>query len=336
LDQVNKWEAKINRKSRALAERAREAWELIRAKEQRLREAKDRLIAETWKEKGERWLANEEKRNKYEAMDETRDMINDEKDKRRARIEKARWDEARRQDKEVQEEKDERRKVIHLEALRKAKVEAMHRATAKREQARREALREKQIHQLTDARVRKFRERQYLEQAKAALEPHFDGGEKEEGEEDKPADDPLEDTMTRAQKQEQAEFQKTFEFQQRADRRASRAVQIKKEEAKRAKLDQLGAKDPKGREIARIAMWRQEEEENKERLEKAKLDKELKFEEAQKLKIQADIKRVETFEKLEKTRRERSREREERRNEGARARIRNAAVGSAMTLCLSY
>merc|ERR1712070_279834 len=103
-----------------------------------------------------------------------------------------------------------------------------------------------------------------------------------------------------------------------------------------AKLDQLGAKDPKGAEIARIAMWRQEEEEHKEFLEKAKLDKELKQEAADREKKAKDRARVETFEKLEKVRRERSREREERRNEGARARIRDAAVGAAIPLCLAY
>merc|ERR1712178_629679 len=158
----------ITRKSRAISEQVREHAEALRADAARLREAKDRIIADTWREKGERWLANEEKRNRYEAMDETRDIINDEKDKRRARLEKARWDEDRRKEKEVKEEKEERQKAVHLEAMRQAKVDAMHRATGKRELVRKEHLREKRINEITEARMRKFRERQYLEQARAA------------------------------------------------------------------------------------------------------------------------------------------------------------------------
>merc|ERR1711959_423007 len=99
-------------------------------------------------------------------------------------------------------------------------------------------LREKAINEITEARMRKFRERQYLEQAKAALEPHFDKTEKQEGEEE--GEQVEEHTLTKAEIKEQEEFQKTFEFQQRAERRAQRADRIKKEEAKKAKLDQLG------------------------------------------------------------------------------------------------
>jgi len=333
-DQVAKWEAKINRKSRAISEHARESVETARAHQITLREEKDRLIAAEWRHKGEAWLANEQKRNRYEAMDETRDIINDEKDKRRARIEKATWDDNRRKEKEVVEDKGERRTVIHTEALRQGKVEAMHRATGKREQTRKEVIREKKIDQITDARMRKFRERQYLEQAKASLQPKVTDDEKKDGEEGSEAG--LEATLTNGQKKEQGEFQQTFEFQQRAERRKNRAEQLKKEGAKREKLDQLGAKDPKGREIARIQMWRQQDEELKEYLEKAKLDKELKSEEVVRQKLQQDYKRVQTFEQLEKVRREKSRERLERRNEGARARVRDAAVGASMPACLSY
>merc|ERR1712100_829745 len=82
-DQVAKYEAKVTRKSKQLSEQVRQYREAERAEQQRLREAKDRIIADLWRKKGEEWLANEEKRNRYEAMDETRDMRNEEKDKRR-------------------------------------------------------------------------------------------------------------------------------------------------------------------------------------------------------------------------------------------------------------
>merc|ERR1712224_693199 len=104
------------------------------------------------------------------------------------------------------EEKEERQKTVHLEALRQGKVDAMHRATAKRELVRKEVQREKKINEITEARMRKFRERQYLEQAKAALEPQF-GATKKEGEEEEEGEKPEEQTLTKAELKEQAEFQ---------------------------------------------------------------------------------------------------------------------------------
>lgn len=333
--QVAKWEAKITKKSRAISEKCREKAEELRAKEARMHEKKERLIADMWREKGEAWLANEEKRNKGEAMDETREMLNDEKDKRRARLEKAQWDDARRKDKDRQIETDERRNVIHVEALRRLKVEAMHRATAKREQARREAVRQKKINEITDARMRKFRERQYLEQAKASLAKKVT--EADNGRQDgEGGEEALEATLLQGEKKDSADFQETFEFQQRAARLAGREEMTRKQEAKREKLGQMFAKDPKGREIARIEIWRQEDEDLKQYLEKARLAAELRSEQAVRQKLQKDHIRVQTFEQMEKVRREKSREREEHRNEAARARIRNAAVGASMPTCLSY
>lgn len=286
--------------------------------------------------KGEDWLAAEEKRIKYEEMDQARDIVNTEKDKRRARLEKERWDEMRRNEREADQEKVERRKGIHLEALRQAKVDAMHRASKKREIARLNVVRGKKINEITEARMRKFRESQYLAQAKAALNPNFTAEKKEgEGEEGE-AGEEAEATLTRAQKKENEEFQRTFEFQQRAERRAARAERIKKEEEKQAKLAQLGAKDPTAYEKARIKMWFAEDDERKQRLEKAKADKEVEIEKAQRKKLQENAKRVETFEKMEKVRRQHSREREERRLEGVRSRIQDMAVGAALPMCLSY
>merc|ERR1719223_706461 len=85
----------------------------------------------------------------------------------------ARWEEDRRMLKQTQEEKEERRKATHLESLRQAKVDALSRATAKRERERQAALREKKIQEINEVRMKKWRERQYLEQAKAAQEPNF-------------------------------------------------------------------------------------------------------------------------------------------------------------------
>merc|ERR1719454_2070663 len=112
----------------------------------------------------------------------------------------------------------------------------------------------------------------------------------------------MEVTLSRKEKKEQAEFQKTFEMQQRDERRAVRAEQMKKDEAKRSKLDALSAKDPAAYEILRIHKWFREDRELKERLENAKLEKELNTEQKGTNKLQQDYQRVITFEKLEKVR----------------------------------
>merc|ERR1712070_277773 len=215
-DQVAKWQAKVARKSRGIMERAREWLEKERGEQVRLREAKDKIIAETWKNKAEAWLAAEELRNKHEALEETRDIKCDEREKARARIEKARWDHARQVEKEAEDEKLERRRGVHTEALRQAKVEAMHRASAKREIARLNVVREKRINEITEARMRKFRESQYLAQAKASLQPQFTEKKEDEDGDGEP-EEHLEVTLSRAEKKEQEEFQKTFEMQQRAE-----------------------------------------------------------------------------------------------------------------------
>merc|ERR1740138_619148 len=106
-------------------------------------------------------------------MDEARDMLNDEKEKRRALVEKARWDEDRQKEREVAEQRIERIKADHLDNLRQQKVDAMHRATSQRDQARREKLRLQRIEEIEEKRMRRFRERQYMEQAKAAAAPKF-------------------------------------------------------------------------------------------------------------------------------------------------------------------
>merc|ERR1712151_684302 len=135
-----------------------------------------------------------------------------------------------------------------LEKLRQDKVDAMHRATIKRDQARRIALRDRKIEEIEEKRMRKFREQQYIEQAKAA-QTKFGELPEEAGddEEDAQAENMM-DTRTKAEKKEQQEFQRTFEQQQRAQRRQERAERVKKEEAKREQLDKLGAKDPTARE----------------------------------------------------------------------------------------
>jgi len=338
-DYVAKWEKKVAKKSRAECEKVREWRAQERAEAARLREAKDKIIHDLWKTKAEKWLEGEKKRNEHEKKEADRDMKEKGREMLRAKQERTRWEEDREKAKRELEEKLERRKNITIEMLRQAKVDAMHRATAKRDQQRRDALRDKKIEKIEETRMRKFREKQYLEQAKAAQTATFDMGN-EEGNE--AGDDvgtdagnstlgtTMQDTRTKAEKKEQKEFQRTFEQEQRAERRRERAERVKKEEEKHRQMDKLGAKDPMAREIARIQGWFREDEEKKQMLEQAKLDKELALERAEKEKNEKDRLRIETFEEKEKVRRARSQEREKIRIEGCLARVRDAPIGAAL------
>lgn len=330
-DFVAKWEKKVARKSKAESDKVREWRAQERAVAAQRREAKDKLIHDLWRTKAENWLEGEKKRNLHEKLEADRDMKEKQRDIQRAMHERARWEDDRQRHAAELEEKLERRKNINIEVQRQAKVDAMHRATAKREQQRRDALRDKKIEQIQEARMRKFREKQYLEQAKAAQTMRFDRGDEEgEGEEGQEMESSFQDTRTRAEKKEQKEFQRTFEQEQRAQRRLERADRIKKEEEKHKQMDKLGAKDPQAREIARIERWFKEDDEKKQMLEQAKMDKEIAVEKAQQAKIEKDRSRIEFFEEKEKVRRERSKERERIRIEGCLARVRDAPIGAAL------
>merc|ERR1719401_2389116 len=143
-------------------------------------------------------------------------------------MEHARWEEDRRKDKLAKEEIVERRNQIQLEKLRQDKVDAMHRATIKRDQARRIALRDRKIEEIEEKRMRKFREQQYIEQAKAAQTKFGELPEEAGDDEDMALTESMMDTRTKAEKKEQQEFQRTFEQQQRAQRRQERAERVKK------------------------------------------------------------------------------------------------------------
>lgn len=64
---------------------------------------------------------------------------------------------------------------------------------------------------------------------------------------------------------------KSFEQQERARRHAEREEKRKVEEAKKAKVDKLGAQNPNASEVLRIHDWRRQEDKKKEVKEHARL-----------------------------------------------------------------
>merc|ERR1719350_1137552 len=75
-------------------------------------------------------------------------------------------------------------------------------------------------------------------------------------------------------------WSKSFEQQERQRRHAERAAKKKQEEAKRSKVEKLGATNPNVIEIQRITEWKKQEEKKKEAVEKARLERELAEEKA--------------------------------------------------------
>jgi len=327
--QVEKHERTVKAYSRELAEKARAFKEEERERQLRLEEKKKVILDEIWREKREAWLENEKRKDKHMELEEVRERLFVDKEVRRAREEKGLWDHLHEEAAKEQEAILAARKSKHGEYLLQLKIDAMHRAQAKRNLARRDAEREKKIQAIEEARMRKFRESQYLEQSRASQTQAFfqpsTGAEVE-----------VMDPGATLDPKEAAQFQKSFEQQERARRQQERAERNKREEAKKDKVRQLGAKDPHQREIIRIREWREQEEKRKATIEKSRLDKELAQEEKVRSAAEQVAQRIDKFEAKQGTRRDRSAERANLRNEAVIARVQAMPLGSALPTVLTY
>lgn len=327
--QVEKHEKKVMAYSRELAEKARAVKEQEREDKLRLEEKKKAILDEIWRQKREAWLENEKRKDRHMELEEVRERLFVDKEIRRAHEEKAMWDHMREEEAKEHDAILQERKTKHSEYLLQLKIDAMHRAQAKRNLARRDAERDKKIQAIEEARMRKFRESQYLEQTRLSQTAGFfqssAGAEVE-----------VIDPGATLDPREAQEFQKSFEQQERMRRQQERRERIAKEEAKRDKVAQLGAKDPHAREIMRIREWREQEEARKAAIEKSRLDKELAQEEKARIAAEKVRERVEKFEDKQGLRRDRSAERANLRNEAVIARVQAIPLGAALPSVLTY
>merc|ERR1740121_1602164 len=131
-------------------------------------------------------------------------------------------------------------------------------------------------------------------------------------------------------------WSKSFEQQERSRRHAERAAKKKQEEAKRSKVEKLGATNPNVIEIQRIHDWKVADAKNKEAVEKARLNRELADEKAAKELHAKNENRVDKFETVETKRREASQEREKIRTKMVVERARNMPLGSALPMALVF
>merc|ERR1712085_169503 len=105
----------------------------------------------------------ERNRDEFDRLEEKRDAIMMKKETRRALDEKDHFDEMKELEQDEKEKVDLRRRNEWKDFLLKWKVDAAKRAAKKREDEKRNKQREKKLKEKEDARLRKFRESQFLD-----------------------------------------------------------------------------------------------------------------------------------------------------------------------------
>mmetsp|Transcript_1509 Transcript_1509/g.4685 ORF Transcript_1509/g.4685 Transcript_1509/m.4685 type:complete len:629 (-) Transcript_1509:81-1967(-) len=336
-EQVVVREKKIAAVNKAIAGKVFEYQSQVRELQAKRRQEKDTIIAEQWARKLEERQEKEKKREEFEALEDVRDRLIEEKETKRALEERDYLSKKKAAAEAEQEAILQRRSLEHKENMLQWKVEASKRAVAVRDNKKREARREKKVQEREDARLRKFRESQFLTTLRGrSMSPGR-----------RPADEQAQDAdgdPARSQTQppvspvasEMQAFQRTYEQKERQRRHAERAERRKMEDAKKEKLQDLMGKDPNAAEVQRVREWQKEEDAKKERLEKARLARELAQEEEAREKAKRVADREATWDRLEKARRDNSREREIKRNEATIQRCKALPMGTALPTVLTY
>mmetsp|Transcript_16090 Transcript_16090/g.31493 ORF Transcript_16090/g.31493 Transcript_16090/m.31493 type:complete len:292 (+) Transcript_16090:1012-1887(+) len=263
--------------------------------------------------------------------EEARERVLEENETRRALAEREYLVKLREAHAAEREATLQRRSLLHKEMLLQWKIDASKRAVADKSHAKREGWREEKIAEREDARTRRFRETEFLSTMRSrAMSPgrHSD--------EEIAAEGSLEQTQKPQSPSEMQAFQRTFEQTQRQKRHAEREERRRQEEDKKEKLEQLKGKDPSVAEVLRMQQWRKEQEAKKERIEQARLERELLQEKEKADRLSRDSQREETWERLEKLRREKSLERDIKRNEACISRSRNLPIGTGLPVVLTY
>lgn len=267
----------------------------------------------------------------FEDLEEVRDKVNATRDKFRAHEERNRFNKMREQEKQEKDQTDKRRLIAHREMLLQWKIEASNRAVVARDQEKRRLRREKCIGERAEIRLRKFRETQFLETMTGT---GLRGSDEDDGEVPfQPQDTLLPGTPSKG---EEEAFQKTYEQQERTKRRLEREAKRKLEEAKQGKVAQLGGKNPNVSEAAKARKFRDEDEKHKAAMEESKVQREMKQEKAMRDAHQKRVDREDKWEHLQEPRRERSTERDQRRNEAVIKHTKAIPIGMGLPKVLVF
>eukprot|EP00439_Symbiodinium_sp_Y106_P077259 s1424_g16.t1 len=312
--EVEKRQGLILKKNRQIAEILRDEKLKDREYQVRLREEKDLIIQDVWKSKAQVRVAQEEKEREYIRLEEIREKVNVERERRRALDELKQISAIRKHAEEEKEVTVKRREKMRKEYLLQLKVEASNRAQAVREQARRNERREQKIQEREEVRLRKFRESQFMDTMRATRTFLPEG---ETMDADGNAERTLEaGQMSQTGMTDQA-HQKTLAADERRKRQADRDEKLKREDEKKGKMAQLSGKNPNLAELERIAQWRAADEAKKQMLEDARTKRELAREQALRDMHETAAKRDELWNRLEVTRTEREEERQQNRQKAS-------------------
>ncbi|CAK9083793.1 unnamed protein product [Durusdinium trenchii] len=315
-EQVEKRRALFLKKNRQIAEILREEKMKEREYQARLREQKDLIIQEVWKTKAQERLAREEKEREFQRLEEIRETKNVERERRRAMDELKQISAIRKHAEEEKEATVKRREKMRKECneincdssqeyLLELKVDASNRAQQAREQARRNERREQKIQEREEARLRRFRESQFMDSMRATRS-FMKEGEGEEG-------NTLEESQTLELPRKRVQVfedlqRKGFEAEERRKRQAEREEKLKRDARQHGKMQQLSGKNPNLAELNRIKVWRAEDEAQKKKLEEdwdlltlvdARLKRELQREQNLRALHEAAAKREELWTRLE-------------------------------------
>lgn len=328
--EVEKRQGLILKKNRQIAEILRDEKLKDREYQVRLREEKDLIIQDVWKSKAQVRVAQEEKEREYIRLEEIREKVNVERERRRALDELKQISAIRKHAEEEKEVTVKRREKLRKEYLLQLKVEASNRAQAVREQARRNERRDQKIQEREEVRLRKFRESQFMDTMRATRTFLPEG-------ETMDAEGNAERTLEAGQmSQTDQAHQKTLAADERRKRQADRDEKMKREDEKKGKMAQLSGKNPNLAELERIAQWRAADEAKKQMLEDARTKRELAREQALRDMHETAAKRDELWNRLEVTRTEREQERQQNRQKAVIEHIKNMPVGGGLPNVLVY
>eukprot|EP00930_Biecheleria_cincta_P069043 TRINITY_DN56838_c0_g1_i1.p1 TRINITY_DN56838_c0_g1~~TRINITY_DN56838_c0_g1_i1.p1 ORF type:complete len:617 (+),score=174.33 TRINITY_DN56838_c0_g1_i1:86-1936(+) len=326
LEQLEKRASLVLKKNRQYAEANREDRLKLRDNQARLAEMKGIIIAQLWKEKTIQRMNREEKRREFVRLEEVRERTNNERERRRAMDELKQITAVRIHEQEQKEVTLKRRALLRGEYLLRLKVEASERAQKFREQLRRNERRDQKIADKEEARLRRFRESQFVDTMRATRNA-FGGSKGADILNLEATGEGMGATMT-------SEGQATADGMGGTGRLQS--DKKNREDAKKEKMQHLSGRNPNMLELQRIRDWRVSEEQRKKILEDARLKKELAQENHAFHMAEKAANRLELWEELEVNRNSSESDRAKNRQQAVIDRIQNMPVGGGLPNVLVY
>lgn len=325
----SEFDQKLVRANRDIAFSAQQDNDLARAKEMKKQEDYRQLMSAFWAFKDEVRKARRTKEQIFGDLESIRERNYLKREKQRALKELA-GILALRADKQLVEKLNrERQSKAHKDWLLQWKIRLANEAIGQRNQQERNARRSQRIEDREEARLRKFRESQFLDTMRStrSLSPT----RKPEADEALGRAGSLPPALIVTLKDANGEgFHQTYQDSSRARAERERAQRRKQEEQKLSKLKQLSSKDHGPSEVKRIRQWRLEVEIKKKVLAEAMEKREIQQEEQAASNAKQIQERHERWNELEERRRQQSAERRRQRIGAAVAQSKAVALGSAL------